>query len=100
MPHLILRRSVWVDVRTKVKSWAQKGRTNDWPGALGGENCFRAERQSAPTRLVVPTTMSNDNPAAHKSRQDRDEMATIKRADDAWHDVAQLHLFEFGGERL
>jgi hypothetical protein len=44
--------------------------------------------------------MSNDNPAAHKSRQDRDEMATIKRADDAWHDVAQLHLFEFGGERL
>jgi len=43
-------------------------------------------------------TMSNDNPASIKSRQTADGMATIVRADRAYHDVAQLHLHEFRGD--
>ena len=92
MTHLILHRSVWVDVRTKVKSWGQKGRTNDWPGALGGENCFRAERQSAPTRLVVPTTMSKNDASGDKPRSwdvDKD-----RPLDDV---IAEIAPFATGG---
>ena len=34
-----------------------------------------------------------------KDGHSTDAMATIARADRAYHDVAQLHLHEFGGER-
>ena len=45
------------------------------------------------------TTMSAHDTAGNESRHTTDAMATIMRADRAYHDVAQLHLHEFGGER-
>ena len=43
-----------------------------------------------------PNMISND-PDGFSSRPSTDSMATIARADRAYHDVAQLHLHEFGG---
>jgi hypothetical protein len=42
--------------------------------------------------------MRSNDPNGLESRSS-DSMATIARADRAYHDVAQLHLHEFGGER-
>jgi len=44
------------------------------------------------------TTMSAHDTAGNESRHTTDAMATIVRADRAMHDVAQLHLHEFGGD--
>jgi len=44
--------------------------------------------------------MRSNVPAGNQSRYTTDALAVIERADRAYHDVAQLHLHEFGGERL
>jgi hypothetical protein len=41
--------------------------------------------------------MISNDPDGFSSRPSTDSMATIARADRAYHDVAQLHLHEFGG---
>jgi hypothetical protein len=70
--------------------------SNDHSGALG-EAEIRAGACDPRPGGRMQTTMSNDTTAGHKSRHDA--MATIVRADRAYHDVAQLHLHEFGGGR-
>jgi len=40
-----------------------------------------------------------DDDANGLQARSSDPMATIARADRAYHDVAQMHLHEFGGER-
>jgi hypothetical protein len=44
--------------------------------------------------------MSANDPDGLNSRSSTDALAVITRADRAYHDVAQFHLHEFGGERL
>ena len=81
---------------TKYKALASRHGCNDWPGALG-EGLRAGDRRPRPGGRY-PTTMSETTHGDLKSRHSTDAMATIARADRAYHDVAQLHLHEFGGD--
>jgi len=66
--------------------------SNDWPGASGRKS-IRAERDHAPTRLVVTTTMSKNDASGDKPRSwdvDKD-----RPLDDV---IAEIAPFATGGE--
>jgi len=75
---------------TKIKSLASRHCSNDWPGESGKR--IRAERASALTRLVVPTTMPTNDTSEDKPRSwdvDKD-----RPLDDV---IAEIAPFATGG---
>lgn len=68
---------------------------NDRPGALRSKSLRAGACDPRPGGRGY-TTMPTNDPVAQKDHH-TDAMATIARADRAYHDVAQLHLHEFGG---
>lgn len=75
---------------TKIKSLAERDCSNDWPGESGKR--IRAERDHAPTRLVVPTTMPTNDTSEDKPRSwdvDKD-----RPLDDV---IAEIAPFATGG---
>jgi len=68
---------------------------NDRPGALRSRSLRAGDRRPRPGGRWL-TTM-RDNASRRKETRRTDSMATIARADRAYHDVAQLHLHEFAG---
>lgn len=92
-------RCEWDKVGTNVKTQGQKGWSNDCSGTGRRGKSRRVERARAQTRVVVRPTMKTENAAGLQSRHTTDALRVTERADAAWHDVAQYHLHEFGGER-
>jgi len=86
----------WDKTGTIFIAQGQKGQATDWPGAVSSGKRSRARRVCARARLVVRPTMKSDVPVAEKDHHTA-SMATIARADRAYHDPAQFHLHEFGG---
>jgi hypothetical protein len=65
----------------------------------GSSDC--GARRSAPSGGVAPSTVGLANPMSENDDAGQESpgtIATLARADRAYHDVAQFHLHEFGGD--
>jgi hypothetical protein len=65
----------------------------------GSPDC--GARQNAPSGGVAPSTVGSRAPMSeydHAGENTPGTIATLARADRAYHDVAQFHLHEFGGD--
>jgi len=80
---------------TRYKQLASRHGCNDRPGA-SGEGLRAGAADPIPGGRTT-TTMMSDNADGLSSRPSTDALATIARADRAYHDPAQFHLHEFGG---
>lgn len=72
--------------------------SNDWPGRCPGVKSSTPGRASERFDPVCRVPTMRDNASRRNETRRTDAMATITRADRAYHDVAQFHLHEFGGE--
>jgi len=60
-----------------------------------------AREKNAPSGGVAPSTVSARAPMSEyddAGNESPGTIATLARADRAYHDVAQFHLHEFGGD--
>jgi len=65
----------------------------------GSPDC--GARENAPSGGVAPSTVGLAEPMSEyddAGNESPGTIATLARADRAYHDVAQFHLHEFGGD--